>query len=608
MKKISKGYYVLAVLLIIWGFDDFYNYATIGKDLLDFYSEGSTVHRMLSDQLHDQIVGGCVKIFLGIGAIFIGWLRMKMKGKERKKIRSLTAITWLLILAIGGIWLVSMRYLTVVTAQEIYDDLYNESYALLKDVERCGEFNEFFDKNSPRYGMHRERPDWLEDKMLEAIDSNTNRKYSTAGKYGNELWGRSKVIREIEYPLDTAVLFYDGNGELLFSSENNLAALAEKLDFPSWANMFHHDNDFRREGIFELDQLLVFAGHEYMDDENVDYASNEEPPAEFSVVTAARSNPLACAIKALRNIYLVTGMLALFFIMVVRNSIAKYLIQPVENIVDCIEEDWKGRDYQKTPSSLWREAEKLDDAYGREREWRRMKSNEIIRLETALNYAKTAEENRRKMVSNIAHELKTPLAIIHSYAEGLREHIAEEKREKYLNVILTEAERSDAMVLEMLDLSRLEAGKVKLSRDDFSLAELTKAVFDKLQLAIQAKELNISFEFPEECVITADESRIAQVVENFASNAIKYTPVGGNISVRILELRGKTSFVIANDCQPFTDEALNKVWDTFYRVDEARSSGGTGLGLAIAKSIVELHGGSCSVRNTKTGVEFKFTI
>ena len=97
-----------------------------------------------------------------------------------------------------------------------------------------------------------------------------------------------------------------------------------------------------------------------------------------------------------------------------------------------------------------------------------MKDNEITRLNTALTYAKTAEENRRQMTSHIAHELKTPLAVVHSYAEGLQEHIAEDKRDKYIDVILSETERMDAMVLEMLDLSRLEAGKVKLSRDQFS--------------------------------------------------------------------------------------------------------------------------------------------
>jgi signal transduction histidine kinase len=212
------------------------------------------------------------------------------------------------------------------------------------------------------------------------------------------------------------------------------------------------------------------------------------------------------------------------------------------------------------------------------------------------------------MVSNIAHELKTPLAVIHSYAEGLKEHIAEDKRDKYADVILAEAQRADAMVLEMLDLSRLEAGKVKLSREEFSLGELTGSVFGRLDMAIKAKDLQISYVFPESTTVTADESRIWQVVENFATNAVKYTPAGGSVTVRIQKSRSQTTFAIENDSAPLTTEELAKVWDTFYRTDESRSSGGAGLGLAIAKSIVELHGGKCSVKNTKRGLEFSFTI
>ena len=190
----------------------------------------------------------------------------------------------------------------------------------------------------------------------------------------------------------------------------------------------------------------------------------------------------------------------------------------------------------------------------------------------------------------------------------MKEHIAEDKRDKYIDVILSEAARTDGMVLEMLDLSRLEAGKVKLSRDDFSLPSLTRSIFDKLERAAQAKELQIEFLFPDDFTITADEGRMAQVIENFATNAVKYTPAGGHITVKIQNGRSDTLFSIENDSAPLSSEARSKIWDTFYRVDESRSGGGTGLGLAIARSIIELHGGRCSVRNTRSGVAFGFTI
>lgn len=339
-----------------------------------------------------------------------------------------------------------------------------------------------------------------------------------------------------------------------------------------------------------------------------DAYAEEAPQLHFYTVSAVYCSPWRTAFGELRVVYLITLLLSAALVLAVRSFIKRHLIQPVQTVGNAMVNEEERTSLYPEPSTAWYESRLLQDGFTKCSDRIRMQKNEITRLNTALEYAKTAEESRRQMTSNIAHELKTPLAVIHSYAEGLKEHIAEEKRDKYIDIILTEAERTDGMVLEMLDLSRLEAGKVKLSRDDFSLISLTKAIFEKLEMAAQAKELQIEFSFPEDFTITADEARIAQVVENFATNAIKYTPVGGHILVKIQTGRSGTTFRIENDSEPLSSEALSKVWDTFYRTDEARSSGGTGLGLAIAKNIVELHGGKCSVRNTKTGVEFQFTI
>lgn len=399
---------------------------------------------------------------------------------------------------------------------------------------------------------------------------------------------------------------YEG-GALTFNGAEyeSLAALAETLDFTSWDSTYTAANNT---GTYTLGELVVFSGNTFYDYRGYDPASGEYPTRELILVTAVRCHPLSCAISALRNIYIVTGIFALVLLLAVRSSIKKHLIQPVTDIAEAMEDGWKNIYYSENVPSMWYEVKKLYTGFDYEQDNRRMKDNEITRLKTAMEYAKTAEQNRRQMTSNIAHELKTPLAVIHSYAEGLKEHIAEDKRDKYIDVILSETERTDRMVLEMLDLSRLEAGKVKLSRDEFSIVSLTQAVFEKLEMAANVKNLKIEFSFPNDFTVSADESRIAQVIENFATNAIKYTPDGGCIAVRIRNNQGKTTFSVENTGKPLPDESLTKVWETFYRTDESRSGEGTGLGLAIARNIVELHGGKCSVRNTKTGVEFSFTI
>ncbi len=401
---------------------------------------------------------------------------------------------------------------------------------------------------------------------------------------------------------------YEPDGPVRYQTENydNLLALLKTMGYykDKGRNTFYSGTSQ-----FDLWNMVVFSSAGIYDlRDYVPDGSEPFPDAEYTVMTAMQASPLKIAMSFLRNMYLITFSVALLGFLYINSRVRKHLIIPLQMMNEGIASNWTHISTLNEKAPKWKEPYELWEHYRQTQDALQNNKNEITRLNTALEYAKTAEQNRRQMTSNIAHELKTPLAVIHSYAEGLKEHIAEDKRDKYIDVILSEAERTDSMVLEMLDLSRLEAGKVKLSRDDFSLIALTRSIFEKLEMAAQAKDLQIDFNFPDDFTITADESRIAQVVENFATNAIKYAPTGGHISVTIQTDHSSTSFHIENDSEPLSSEALSKVWDTFYRTDEARSGGGTGLGLAIAKSIVDLHGGKCSVRNTKSGVEFGFTI
>jgi len=376
-----------------------------------------------------------------------------------------------------------------------------------------------------------------------------------------------------------------------------------------------------------LREILSVSARSFADWADYDFeAGLPIPETDILLLTAVSSRPLLHAISELRYVYIATLIILAIGVLIIRKIIHRNLTEPLEEVnkafiifsegrnryshLNCDEPTWAEpteliQHYQETTGKLWANA------------------NEITRLNTALDYAQEAEQNRRQMTSNIAHELKTPLAIIHSYSEGLKERIAEEKREQYLDVILSESERMDSMVLEMLDLSRLEAGKVKLARDDFSLPKLTLSIFDKHEMAMSEKELKLSYEWggksftkadeahagDDKYIITADEARIGQVISNFATNAIKYTPHGGNVHIKIYSNnQDKAVFSIENDSNPLSRRELSEIWESFYQADNARTGTGAGLGLAIAKSIIDLHGGTCFVRNTKTGVEFSFVI
>ena len=227
--------------------------------------------------------------------------------------------------------------------------------------------------------------------------------------------------------------------------------------------------------------------------------------------------------------------------------------------------------------------------------------DELARQAQAAGYARHAEQARQAMTSAIAHELKTPIAVMSSYAEALQERIDPEKQGYYLDVIRQEANRMDRMVLELLDLSRLEAGHYQLRRENFRLSTLVEEILRPLEGSIQEKRLEVSMRVGQDSVY-ADRMRFGQVVENFMTNAIRHTPSGGKILIRIGV--GHETFSVENQGSSIPEGQLGQVWETFWQGDEARSGRGTGLGLAICRSIMALHGGACRVENTAIGVRF----
>lgn len=404
--------------------------------------------------------------------------------------------------------------------------------------------------------------------------------------------------QQVYYTLDADVCYYTPGDSLVMDNK----AYGDLMDYVLQIRDTSVFNDYYQKKQGNLADVLITDCWTVHREEDGVFT-----PA-YTVVAAVRYSPLKIAVGSLLYVYL-----GFFFVMALGGVLlwqvlVRNLVAPIEAFNQAAEQSWGAIYCKRNPESQWSEVRQLIEHYQSTRTAIRKNRDELARMSASLEYTREAEENRRQMTSHIAHELKTPIAVIHSYAEGLKEHIAEEKRDKYLDVILSEVKRTDAMVLEMLDLSRLEAGKVKLTRNAFSLNALTQSIFDKLEMAVKAKALDIRFSFPEEFTVTADESRIAQVIENLVTNAIKYSPPDGVIDVRIQTLRGRVVFRIENESQPLSQEALGKVWDPFYRTEDARSREGTGLGLAIAKNIVELHGGTCTVCNTQKGVAFSFTI
>lgn len=321
------------------------------------------------------------------------------------------------------------------------------------------------------------------------------------------------------------------------------------------------------------------------------------------VLSAIRCYPLGTAMVRLELVYLLSLILCILAVVCYYFLLKRRLISHLHRVINPQQSEQKSTGWRK-----WRQLYLLETVCTSEREHILRLQQENQQLKTALDYAKNAEINRRQMIAGITHELKTPLAVIHSYCEGLQAGIAPEKQEKYLSVITEEADRMDAMVLEMLDLSRLEAGKVRLAQDPVELLDLTRSILQKLQPLVEEKGLTVIFGIVEKSPIVADEGRMGQVITNLVSNAIKYSPERGRIVINSFRRNGDIYFSIENESPPLSEEALEKVWETFYRTEQSRTTKGTGLGLPICKAIIELHRGTYGVKNTTNGVEFSFTL
>lgn len=205
------------------------------------------------------------------------------------------------------------------------------------------------------------------------------------------------------------------------------------------------------------------------------------------------------------------------------------------------------------------------------------------------------ESMRKEFVANVSHELKTPITTIKSYAETLSDGALEDKdvSMRFLEVINNEADRMNRLVRDLLQLSRIDYDREKWFMEDTNLQLLVKSSTEKIRVLAEEKSQDMSLNIDEDVYSRVDRDRMEQVLLNILSNAIKYTPDGGKITVRVYKEDEWSVISVKDNGIGIPKEDLPHVFDRFYRVDKARSRelGGTGLGLAIAKEIVDAHRG-----------------
>ena len=237
-------------------------------------------------------------------------------------------------------------------------------------------------------------------------------------------------------------------------------------------------------------------------------------------------------------------------------------------------------------------------------------------LERDIKEKSKIDEMRTQFISDVSHELKTPIALIQGCAEGLVENVNsdDESRKFYAEVILDEADKMDKLVKQLLELMKLEYGKRELNNTNFDIVDLIKEVLRKCEVMIREQGIETELKCNEKVMVNADDFYIEQVITNYVTNAIKYSQeINGKrkIEVSVQDTpNDKVRICVYNTGKNFSEDEMKKIWGRFYKLDSSRNreSGGTGIGLSLVKAVMNNYNNDYGVTNKEFGVEFYFEL
>lgn len=232
---------------------------------------------------------------------------------------------------------------------------------------------------------------------------------------------------------------------------------------------------------------------------------------------------------------------------------------------------------------------------------------EIDELANSLNNAQKelskTDELRRDLMANVSHDLKTPLTMIKAYAEMVRDisYKDAEKREEHLNIIISETDRLNILVNDILSLSKMQADADTLKKEIFDLPKEIKEIIKKYEIIKETENYKFMIEMPEHAYIKGDKNKINQVIYNLINNAINYTGDDKTVTIRVIEEKGKYKVEITDTGKGIKEQEINIIWDKYYKNEKnhKRNVVGTGIGLSIVKTILENHNFEYGVKSIK---------
>ncbi|MCI6536498.1 cell wall metabolism sensor histidine kinase WalK [uncultured Eubacterium sp.] len=401
-------------------------------------------------------------------------------------------------------------------------------------------------------------------------------------------------------------LILQQDGKVLRSSVNDLDALRTEF----WDVLLHGD---KMEVLYSNDQYqLLRKTDTRLDSEYLVLVGVLENGDMVLMRTAVESIRESAAIS--NRFLLFAGAAAIVASLLVAFFTTRHITRPLQQLTDIskrmVDLDFNAK-YESNQSNSY-EVEELGNHINRLSENLERTISELktanVELQDDIEKKIQIDEMRKEFLSNVSHELKTPLALIQGYAEGLQECINDdaESREFYCDVIIDEADKMNRMVKKLLTLNQLEFGNDQVIMERFDMTELIRGVANSTKILMEQKGIRLELEDSEEAWVWGDEFKVEEVITNYMSNAINHADGEKLIRVFYTRSEDKLRVSVFNTGQPIPEEDIDKIWVKFYKVDKARTReyGGSGIGLSIVKAIMDSFHQQCGVINHEDGVEF----
>lgn len=391
-----------------------------------------------------------------------------------------------------------------------------------------------------------------------------------------------------------------------------------KLEAPEGAAEARYTNHLFLEQIKSFQADLLYGEFTEKGNAVIDYAENNVPykifvnqrrdgsGAPYYLFAMTSLQPVNEAAGVMRNYYIYIGFGALLVVALVSFYYARRIARPLLRVNEVTQRmanlDFSTRILVNTEDEIGQLSQNINGLSN-------MLHDHIDRLEQDIEQERRLEQTRKAFIADVSHELKTPLSIMESCLYIIQDKPDSPKREHYFLAMKDEVRKMNLLVGDMLELAKYESGTYKMEMSVFRIDVLLERVCDKLALDINDKQLRLHTHFtPLEVV--ANAQRIEQVIVNLLTNAVRYTPEGENVYIRMIEKAETVLLTVENYGARIPDEQMSKIWDRFYRIDESRqrSTGGTGLGLAICRQILNLHHAQYGAVNTDNGVQFYFEL